>query len=300
MNMTTDILNHLCKDRPHVTDELHGPNSFYGHDAVIKRYCGLSNDYQLKAVVEHAIFLNDYVHYTWEKDINSSLPMMFCANKPHADYITKNTNKIGVPIGPMISYALPFVAQEEVKEDSVLVIPAHSTHYFSARHDEREIFQYIDEYGISEENVTVLVYWKDYLSGRHQIYKDKGYNLVSAGHIFSSGFLYLLADIISKHKYVMTNKVGTHVFYSVLMGKPVWAVPDENLFSVMSKNEEALFCTIKSPEECKLEELFGELRYDITQEQYGYVRNLAGFSNVKSPERLNSILLSAENHYSSK
>ncbi|TIH11998.1 hypothetical protein D0S45_19345 [Marinifilum sp. JC120] len=299
MNMTTDILNRLCKDRPYMTNEIHRPNSFYGHDIVIKRYCGLPSEYQLKAVIEHAIFLNDYVQYTWDTDINSPLPIMFCANKPHADYITKNTNKIGVPIGPMISYALPFIEQEEPKEDSVLVIPAHSTHFFSTCYDESRLFQHIEEYGIPNENVTVLMYWKDYLSGKHQIYRDNGYNLVSAGHIFGNSFLYILADIISKHKYVMTNKVGTHVYYSILMGKPVWAVPDENLYTVISKNEEAQFCAIKSREVRKLEELFGELRYDITPEQDDYIRKLSGSSNVKSPERLNDILLMAEKRYSS-
>jgi len=66
--------------------------------------------------------------------------------------------------------------------------------------------------------VTVCIYWKDYLMGRHEIFADRGLPIVSAGHMFEKSFLYRLARLLSRFRYAAGNHIGSHLFYAVKAG----------------------------------------------------------------------------------
>ena len=70
--MTITELYELAKDRPNSTIELHTPNDFYGHAAVLKQYAKFPSNYRIKAAIEHGPIIID--EYVWDSDINSPLP----------------------------------------------------------------------------------------------------------------------------------------------------------------------------------------------------------------------------------
>ncbi|WP_155891399.1 hypothetical protein [Oleidesulfovibrio alaskensis] len=291
MMMSEETVRRLAADRPQVTGEIHTANNFYGHDQVLKKYCGHAPDYQLKAVVEHGVFLNDPVRYIWEADRQAPLPVFLAASKAHADYVTETTDKVGIPVGPMIMYALPFVPEPQAHcAGRVLAVPVHSSHHVIANTDEEDFVRRIDSCGVPRSQVSVLLYWKDILLGHDSFYREKGFGVLTAGHIFSNGFLYLFAEIMQNHDLIVTNAVGTHVFYAALMQKPVWIVPGSTVFTTQGRP----YCIYRSPVERRVRELFGSLRDALTDEQREYVNELTGVASFRTPDRLRDLLDFAE------
>jgi len=301
MTATSEPLLDLARDRRLVTRELHSPNDFYGHATLLKRYAGYAPKHQLKVAIEHGVSLSDKV---WGVDLNTAMPRFLCPSPARArlfESLTRDDRR-GVPIGPMVAYVDgPGVTPAPVPEGKhVLVFPAHSTARLDVRIDvpglAEELRRATDEH--AWDSVTACVYWKDVLGGTAEEFRREGFECVTAGHMFDPEFLPRLKGLIESASMVVTNRVGSHLFYAVLLGRSVWvageaptstAATQEILHSDSSTTSARYHATVE-----RLTALFGEFRETLSDEQREVVADIVGREHVRTPEELRELLDEAE------
>ena len=299
MNDGARELEASCRDRPLVTPELHTPNDYYGHAALLKRYCGLPPERPLKVAIEHGIMINDYV---WDVDRRTDMPLFLCASPAHAEtYRRLAPRKRALAIGPLVRYAAAEAPPPaRVVDKTMVVFPTHSTHRVRAEFDVDTFCSRIAEISRDFSNVVVCLYWKDVLDGRAAAYRARGFECVSAGHMFDFTFLRRLVGIIGCASLVYTNEVGSQVMYSVLLGKPVW-IERRPIEYVASKDVLATdvpdFLTHSNTR--RLVELFSGPRDAPSAEQREFIDVLCGSGSFRSPDELRSVLEEAEDAYRS-
>ncbi|MEC9092969.1 MAG: hypothetical protein VX438_09710 [Planctomycetota bacterium] len=211
-------LDVLCADRDLVTPEVHATNDFYGQASVLKRYTGLPSDYSLKAVIEHGITLADQM---WDHDRDSSLPWIFSSSQWRADIHRKLSKKKSIPVGFGYLYARDLVesmAGPIKKREGTIAFPCHSTHTIRANFDHEDYANRLSELPAFMHPVSVCLYWKNYLLGEHLPYRKKGFQVVSAGHMFDQDFMLRFCDLCRHHQFSTSNETGSHLFLSTSSG----------------------------------------------------------------------------------
>lgn len=287
----------LCDDRPLQTPEIHATNDFYGHAAQLKRYVGWPAARSTKTAIEHGVMLNDLI---WDLDLRTRCPIFLCAAPTHADrYMAQASGgRRAVAIGPLIRYVEP--ARIDFPRGRTLVaFPTHSTHRVRTRFDVDLFVRRLNVLRASFDLVRVCVYWRDVLLGLGEELEARGFECVSAGHIYDPEFLPRLAGILRGAAAVFTNEVGSHVLYATLLDRPVVIQRQDVDYEAASKDIVRTDTPdfVEHPNVVRLVELFSTLAESVTDEQRRFVDDLCGTSCLRSPAELRSILADAERHY---
>jgi hypothetical protein len=294
--MTGDPLLELCRDRPLVTPELHVPNDYYGHATLLKRYAGLPPGRSLKAAVEHGVPLSGCI---WPVDLDTEMPVFLCAGEAHAREFERRSagRKRAFPIGPLYRYS-PGADAPRRRERLLVAFPGHSTHRVRAEFDAGAFADRITELAGDFDRVRVCVYWKDVLQGRHEPYRARGLECVSAGHMYDVEFLPRLVEIVRPAAMVLTNEVGTQLLLATLMGVPVLLRRSEVRY-VASSEVLAIDAppVLQQPVVERILSLFAEPRSEPSEEQRRLVEELCGAEHVRAPAELRALLEEAEAEY---
>lgn len=219
--LNQEDLETLCKDRELKTNELHTPNDYYGQATILKNYVGLPDYYPLKVILQHGLTFSDFL---WDVDCSARLPVFFSPSAYRAELYRKQTAKPSIPIGFGFLYAIEnFLAQYEshlknFHRQGTIVFPSHSTHHITTKFNFSDYSQKLENIPDKLKPVVVCIYWKDYLLGHHLEYINRGFKVVTAGHIYDPLFLLRLYDICRNFKYSTSNDIGTHLCASVYSG----------------------------------------------------------------------------------
>lgn len=126
--------------------------------------------------------------------------------------------------------------------------------------------------GKDYDSIFVSMYWVDIVNGKHKIYMDKGYTIVCSGNRFDPRFLSRQRDLIELSDMTMSNDLGTHVGYSVALNRPHYMFKQKVELNL--EHEDAKIVTdlqnIQSDfdkERNEIQQVFGEYRQEITEEQ---------------------------------
>lgn len=280
--------------------ELHPFNRFYGHDAVLKRYAGLPTKAVLKAAIEHGLTLDDTVPAL---DRRLALPVYLAQSERRAAAVARAMPSVDVmAIGPMIRYAQALAPTAlRSPRRRVVLFPAHSIDTAEAKFDVGEFLKRSFEVRAGYDETVACLYWRDVQLGRHRDYLKAGLACTTAGHLGSEDFLFRLLKILESAALIVTNEPGTHLAYAVLIGVPVWLVPQRVDYAM----------TVRTPSEVlearnqrgaaervmELRRLFAEPLASPSEEQMAFVRELTGDEAVQTPDRLKQILSCAEASY---
>ncbi|PKM82378.1 MAG: hypothetical protein CVU89_05080 [Firmicutes bacterium HGW-Firmicutes-14] len=292
--MKLNQLNELSADRPLLTPEIHQPNDFYGHAAILKKYAGFFPDYKVKAVIEHAPRLGAD---PWKPDLEALLPAIFVSAPYRFHFFRKFTKRDLYAIGPMISYTIGLLNHEEIESEkrrlgkNLLVFPAHSTHRVSVNFDTPKFCEHIELIGKDFDSVRICLYWKDVLRGWAEEYLKYGFECVTAGHMFDPLFLARLKSIIETATLTVSNDFGTHIGYSVILNKPHYYIPENVEISVENdrifKADGCGFRQMSEIEEVKT--AFAGFRSDISSKQREIVDKYWGVTSHKSVKELREL-----------
>ncbi len=273
--------------------ELSASNDYYGHAGAIKRYCGFDSSYQIKASVEHAFFFGkDY----WDLEVMHNLPGIITQGSIRPEMLKPYTDKTVCPIGTYIQYADDSYYSEEKKKElkeksgkTLLVFPMHSTHWVNLDYNVDEFINEIQKVSAGFDTVRVCMYWKDIIRKTHLKYKEKGFEIVSAGHIYDKNFLSRLKLIISTADHVMSNDVGSYVGQSVCLNKPVYLWRQE--YSGGGNGYEDEYDTRLTDERYLTTfEAFEQFRESITEEQKDLCDKLWGVRKKLTRDELRTLL----------
>ena len=145
--------------------------------------------------------------------------------------------------------------------------------------------------------ISIMVYWQDYLLGRHIPFADRGFSIVSAGHSSDSDFLIRQAYLLRKHKYAASSGVGSHMFYSIHTGNPFhivqsdyeYVIGDHKAFPDTIGEEDALNWT-QSRAGDDLASSFSGFAEAVTSEQQELTDYYLGISYAMSPGEMADFL----------
>lgn len=305
-------IDSLSKDIPHFiykakTVEKYIQNDFYGIATVLKKNIGISQDYHLKMSIEHGLYIGGYV---WDEDITTPFPAVVTFSNNRKRCLQKKTDKNIYPIGPYIHYANQYFDEEVLRAEktrlgrSLLIFPAHSTHYNIIDFDHSNLFNMIKEKGKQFDSVRVCLYWKEIIRGIGKLYRQNNIECVSAGHIYDPLFLSRLKSIISLSDVTMSNQIGTHIGYCVFMNKPHILFSEKVKISQTDKSmvipsKHADIDELQSDRN-EIENAFSTWTQQITPEQQRVVNKFWGLESIRTPDEIASFVKMSEDEYRNK
>ena len=303
MKLSVEELYNLAPDRPLSTPEIHSPNDFYGHATTLKKYAGLPAEYQIKAVIEHGAYGGS--GHAWDVEVNAPLPSLFSFASARHLILKKRTSKALFSIGPMLSYAPHFLGADVLNLEkrrlgkNLLVLPAHSTHWINANYDIHDYCKFLGKLGKDFESIRICLGWKDILRGQAEEYMRYGFECVTAGHMYDPLFLSRLKSIIELSTITVSFKLGTHIGYCILLGKPHYI--SQFKYQYTAENNDILRRDVHDPIKTQYGQemihAFGELRDDISFQQKELVERYWGLSEHKTVNEMRLILQTTEDMY---
>lgn len=216
----------LAADMPLVTRE-YGYNAFYGIANIIKEQLDLPQGQPFEGIIEHGFCLPpDDV-----SEIDHPLQTVFVMGEVRQRYLQQRfPEKKIYSIGPYIQYVRSFHSDSWITEErnrlgkTLLVFPSHSTHHATMTFDIDGFFSEVERVRVEYHFSTVLVclYWKDILLHLDRDILSRGYQIVTAGHIYDPNFLLRLRSIFLLADVAMGNSIGTHIGYSIACDIPYY------------------------------------------------------------------------------
>ena len=294
--MQLEILAKLADDHPEKTIEIFRPNDFYGHASLIKRYCGISDEYALPAIYPHGISSSDYV---WKTELNHPMPFLLLKSEIQSALYSKYCDKPSWIIGAPNCYGARLLSTELTKirdkAKGTLVFPVHSTHHITKGYNAIEFTDHLkglpDKFG----TVTVCLGWRDIQLKLHQRYASEGFECTTAGHMFDKDFLLRFLRILVSKQAVVVNHLGTAAFYAAAMGIPVHFYR-QKLISKPAKigQPDFLLQDCKSKGKLPITERFLKACIDpneeMIREQKIIAREVLGYDYVREPDELRDLL----------
>ncbi len=300
-DMTKKEVIELAQDRALVTRELFDWNAFYGYGQEIKHYLNLGEQYQHKFVLEHGAGLSGKQIGPTERD--APLPAMLTMSSSRFPVLRQYTGKALFAIGSYLDYARCHLSEEELTRESqrlgrnLLVFPFHSTHFIEAHYNAEEFCAFIDRAARDFDSVTVCLYWKDILRGIGDVFWQRGYECVTAGHMFDPAFCRRLKSFLTLATATAANSVGTSFALSTAMAKPQYLFIQRLQRSADSRDilKRDLSINDRSWMESdyykELIALFSrELRTDLTAAQRSFAERYCGLGETRSAAELRQIV----------
>lgn len=286
-------LSLLCRDRVLQTNEIFEPNAYYGINAVIKKYAGLPITYPLKAIFPHGLQLSE--SYISKAEKAGLLPILYYYS-PHRRIVTEaRMNKIAMAgASPFLYVKELMIHQPQPDRRGTLFFPAHSTHHITAEMSFELIAEKLSTLDTRFHPITICIYWRDFNLGHHREFENKGFQIVSAGHMYDPLFLYRLYTFCRMHHYSASNEIGTHLFYSVLADCSYFHLSGFECDRIPSTEKVLSDISPVRRERRRFEALFSEKKSQMDPLQLELVEQYAGIGNLKSPSALRSELAFAE------
>ncbi|WP_214828572.1 hypothetical protein [Exiguobacterium sp. s26] len=302
-----DIFNYnqLLIDTHFKCDEYYKGNYFYGISNSIKTFSGFNDP--IKACIEHGVYFGDIVPEI--ESYNSGLPAIITFSDERKKHIRKVTKKPVFSIGPYISYTKNYCSKEQLESyknkfgKTLLVFPSHSVDRVRATFNTAEFVEKIKDFKVTYNFDTVIVclYYRDIEHGRGKLYEENGFVVTTAGRREDPNFLGRLKSLISLSDYTMSNSVGTHVGYSIVLEKPHMIIPQKTIYEADYEPdlEQApeLFYTQSVLDKKEVLDTFTSYSESITEDQRKVCNKFWGIENVRSSDEIQFILDFCEKVY---
>ena len=216
-------INKMCSEMPYPNHDIIIDNNVYGVGTVLKSFSVFNE--QINAYIEHGVYFgNHFDENRWYAD-----KIITFSKQRKQHLLSQGVKKKIHVIGPYIHYAQELLSSHEslvLKKQlkkTILVFPIHSTSSLLTKYDIekfiRRVFDLVEKY--SFDSILVCLYWKDANNqDLVEIYKSYGCKICSAGHKWDKDFLGRLKTIINLSDVSVSNGVGTHIGYSVILNKP--------------------------------------------------------------------------------
>jgi hypothetical protein len=285
-------LDALCRERPLETREIFPPNAFYGNDRALKAYAGWPADRPLKLIVPHGVVFNR--DYLWQTELRSSLPVVMAYPDYRIAAYRGASRKLVVAGTAPFEFVCRLMADRpKPQRRGTLYFPAHSTHGVTAETDHAAIADALARLDARYHPIRICIYWKDYLAGRHLPYAARGFEVVSAGHMYDPAFLFRLYHLLSMHRYASSATEGSYIFHAVQSGCTYFHLPgfDVNLNPNTAANSGDV-CS--HPEAESVIAAFGGEFDQPTSRQRDLTETFIGAANLPTPAALRALLQQAE------
>ncbi|MFK7832208.1 MAG: hypothetical protein AB8B52_02930 [Winogradskyella sp.] len=273
-------------------------NNFYGLSYWLQKY--MRKNLALNAYIEHGLVLGSLVK---QDAIKWNTANIITLSATRENYINNVTSKPVLKIGPYINYADDLLSADDFKKvkqslgKTLIIFPSHSIKNIETAFNNDELINDIESKKQDFDTVLVCLYWRDALNeDLVASYVNKGYRIVSAGHVHDINFLSRLKSIIKLSDYAISNSAGTHIGYITFLGKPQMIIGQTIDYNI-NKNDNRAFDQRNNKDNdtmnAETEEILKVFSTDtatITDKQMEVVTKYWGLDELKSPQQIEDFI----------
>ncbi len=286
----------LRHNRPHLTQEKHKSNDYYGHMEILRHYSGFLDSPECS--IEHGF--SSPASFIWEVDQKAPFASHWVMTEQRVAKIIHNIQKWSIAIGPFIHYA-PLALDSDLLTNekkrlgkSLLLFPAHSTHFNHVKFDSEKFISRIKSISHNYDSIRCCLYWADLESPFARCCEAEGWEIVNAGHLYDSQFLSRLKTLLYLCDGIVYNSFGTQVAYAALLNKPQlhipldWSVKIDDAGRFISKQEyynQVIFDGMA--EFSNFHSLLD--RDNLNRPVSNYLNRFCGLSSLRSPNELRDL-----------
>lgn len=303
---TTEVqdLNKMAEDIPidwiNAISMEYAETNFYGDFSTLLSYCGL--DF-LKIPPINFSIQHGYVFdiSTWDKNKLNSINFVWsdAVKKLYLENGASSNNIFA--IGAPFFYSRPILNEQSIENEkrrlgkNLLAFPLHSTHFMDTNYNPNRFISVLKDLKKQFDSIRICLYWKDVIRGMDKIYKENGFECVCCGHIFDMNFLRRQKTLFAIADATISNGVGSHIGYSVFMGKGHWLIPDEHEYvDLKYRDGEEHTKNQTKKNYMKVQDSFLDNdKFVISTEQRSIVDKFWGISEIKSPREIENLILEA-------
>jgi hypothetical protein len=190
----------------------HPDNHFYGHNRALARYAGL----------EHAR-IRGHLQHGWSTGHGfgarvrqvSWLPLLGWGNRTCDEARAAGLRNVTL-IGAPFVYLASTIDRNRPKPRGTVVYPFHGTDRQRLTGSHARLAAEIAER--EQGPVTVCLYWADRSPDAVAAYEAHGFTVTSHGRREDPGFLERQLDLLRRHDRIVTNRVGSALWYGAHLG----------------------------------------------------------------------------------
>lgn len=300
-NKSYDIFNYNenIKNKRFFCHESYMGNFFYGTAHSLRMYSNYKKP--IKACIEHGIYFGDFINK--DEVLKSGYSTVITFGDSRKDVILRHKNdKNVICIGPYIHYVESILDNSEIENirrkngKTLLVFPSHSISGIDIKYNINSFIGKVNDFKKKYGFKTVLVclYYKDIEKGVDREYTNEGFCVVSAGRREDQDFLRRLKSFILLSDYAISNNIGTHIGYTILLNVPHTILRQDIKYistKVDSKKHiENIYDNLAVMQKKEIFEAFREYVPKITETQRRICDKYWGFRYVMNKEKLKEIL----------
>jgi len=199
----------------------------YGFNHIIRRYSGFPWYLPLPAHMEHGWTPYDFALKT---DLKSDKPLMLVFNR-RREKIWKKESSMHVAImgSPFIHYKNAKRLNKSPNASGTIAFPSHSIYEGESRFSVEKYCRLLNDLPAEFKPIKICLFYLDYISPRAQIYKNAGFEVVTAGPKFTGSLDF--ANRFYRHllscRYATSNSVGSYAFYAIDLDIPFFLWGDK-------------------------------------------------------------------------
>ncbi len=215
-----DDLDALCRDRPLHTREIIGQNAHYGNDWVIKLYAGLPSDEALRIALPHGLeFASDPQNQPYYRALARLPVIAYYVSDGVSHYRALGSRNLLWPMAAPFVYVARMCSEQVPGERrGTIFFPSHSIESYEPAQDFAELADRVLTLPGAHQPVTVCMYFRDFLRGHHEPFRERGLRVVSAGHVHDPQFLFRLRHLLVAHRFAVANDLGSSCYIAIHAG----------------------------------------------------------------------------------
>ena len=282
-----DIEKLINQPRQTSRDRIYTPNNKYGFGRTLKLYSGLSETESLHGIVPHGAATYGDLEGEPEapkQELVDRIPCIFTTSKRCFNAFWNAGKRNLFPIGLASIYTHECIRREKRTVQGSLFFRFHSTPAVVDSLDDEQAISWLKSLPKRFHPINISVFPFDYQRGIYQHYKEAGFRLVCAGTEYDEGFIWRHLHLIRSHRYVLSTGMGTHIFHSVMCGRPTLIHRvDENR---TAKHQDFQRNISQSRWFYELANAFTKEQEEPSKKQIYLANEFLGTMNLSSPETL--------------
>lgn len=194
-------------------------------------------------------------------------------------------NKEIVAIGAYI-LNIPFFKKKSILDKlkqkngkTLIVFPVHSLPMVNAQFDQENFTNEIIKVSQNFNKTYICLHYVDILNGKSKLYENLGFEVLCAGHKLDTRFINRLKDIIYLSDHTMSNSIGTHLGYSIVMNRPHYFYYQQIKTTTINNKFQENYENVENKEKERLsiqaKKLF-TLNHIITEEHIKFIKEYWG------------------------
>lgn len=202
-------------------------NNFYGIGNILKKYAGLPNFIPLNFTIQHGVVPFSIFGSLDDCTVNTDFYLLKDSNAVflmfNDEYLSmfhdrgvRNVKAIGAPIIYINEFAERCRGREK---RGTIAFPNHSTHYIDVVANHDRYASMLKALPDKFHPIKICMYYLDIKRGYDKPYREKGFDIICNGTLWSQNFLYNFTSNVSPFKYGTSNdNASSAIFYSIYLG----------------------------------------------------------------------------------